>query len=114
MTRTARPAGWPAAVLGAGLALAAGCAGAAQDAALVSRGQQVFFDQGCHGCHNIGTVGSPQVAADLSRIGAKYSQAQLAQWLRDPASQKPTAHMPRIALSERDIRALAAYLATLR
>jgi cytochrome c1 len=35
------------------------------------------------------------------------------QWLRDPASQKPTAHMPRLALTEEEIRALAAYLASL-
>ena len=79
----------------------------------VEPGRQVFFSQGCYGCHRIGIVGTP-IANDLGHVGQKYSASQLAQWLRDPASQKPTAHMPRLALSEQEIQALAAYLATLR
>jgi cytochrome c553 len=35
-------------------------------------------------------------------------------WLRDPAQQRPSAHMPALELSDQDIRALAAYLASLR
>ena len=35
-------------------------------------------------------------------------------WLRDPASQKRTAHMPKIDLTEEEIQALAAYLSSLR
>ena len=76
-------------------------------------GRQVFFSQGCYGCHRIGIVGTP-IANDLAHIGQKYSASQLVHWLRDPTSQKPTAHMPRLALSEQEIQALAAYLATLR
>ena len=79
----------------------------------VEPGRQVFFSQGCYGCHRIGIVGTP-IANDLAHVGQKYSASQLAQWLRDPASQKPTAHMPRLALSEQEIQSLAAYLATLR
>jgi cytochrome c1 len=41
-------------------------------------------------------------------------ESELARWLRDPAARKPSAHMPRLALQEDEIRALAAYLATLR
>jgi mono/diheme cytochrome c family protein len=76
-------------------------------------GRQVFFAQGCYGCHRLGAAGTP-IAHDLSHVGAKYTEAQLARWLRDPASQKPNAHMPRLALREDEIRALAAYLASLR
>ncbi|HEX3177606.1 MAG TPA: cytochrome c [Methylomirabilota bacterium] len=76
-------------------------------------GRQVFFTQGCYGCHRLGVAGTP-IAYDLSHVGRKYTQSQLASWLRDPASQKPTAHMPRLALSEAEIQALAAYLASLR
>jgi mono/diheme cytochrome c family protein len=102
------------AVLGVVAAVGASCAARQGDAELAAKGQEVFFAQGCHGCHNVGTAGSKDVGADLSRIGAKRSRAELAQWLRDPASQKPTAHMPRIAMPEPDAQALAAYLATLR
>jgi mono/diheme cytochrome c family protein len=79
----------------------------------VEAGRTVFFSQGCYGCHRIGIVGTP-IANDLAHVGRKYTATQLAQWLRDPASQKPSAHMPRLALSEEEIQSLAAYLATLR
>jgi len=53
-------------------------------------------------------------ARRLSRIGAKRDQAYLAGWLRDPSLQRPTAHMPKIQLSEAEVQALAAYLGSLR
>lgn len=79
----------------------------------VHPGRHVFFSQGCYGCHRLGVAGTP-IAHDLAHVGRKYSEADLARWLRDPTSQKPTAHMPRLALTEDEIRALAAYLASLR
>ncbi len=98
----------------AALAVGAACAGRPSESELVARGQQLFLAQGCHGCHNVGAVGSRDVGADLSRIGARRSRAELAQWLGDPAAQKPTAHMPRIAMADADVQALAAYLASLK
>ncbi len=56
------------------LLLAAGAE--AQDGALVARGQGVFKDQGCYGCHTVGKTGTP-IATDLSRIGAKHDEAYL-------------------------------------
>ena len=44
---------------------------------------------------------------------ARYSEETLARWLRDPAAQEPTRHMPNLQLSEAEARALAAYLASL-
>ena len=79
----------------------------------IEAGRMVFFSQGCYGCHRIGIVGTP-IANDLAHVGRKYTAAKLAQWLRDPTSQKPSAHMPRLVLSEEEIQSLAAYLATLR
>jgi mono/diheme cytochrome c family protein len=76
-------------------------------------GRKVFFDQGCYGCHRLGAAGTP-IAYDLSHVGRKYNEADLEKWLRDPASQKPTAHMPRLALTDDEIRALAKYLASLK
>lgn len=76
-------------------------------------GRMVFFTQGCYGCHRLGAAGTP-IAHDLSRVGSKYTEDQLARWLRDPSSQKPRAHMPRLALTDEEIRVLASYLASLR
>jgi mono/diheme cytochrome c family protein len=79
----------------------------------VARGQQLFTEHGCYGCHMIEKYGTP-IATDLSRVGSKYNLAYLTRWLENPAAQKPTAHMPKIAMPESDAKALAAYLASLR
>jgi len=93
--------------------LVACSAASAQDAeTLGKRGKQLFTDQGCYGCHMIEKYGTP-IAPDLSHVGAKYDRAYLLRWLRDPSAQKPTAHMPKIALGAGDAEALAAYLASL-
>ena len=78
----------------------------------VSEGARVFADQGCYGCHTVGKTGTP-IGPDLSHIGAKYSEKSLQIWLTDPQQQKPTAHMPKIDLTEAEVRTLAAYLASL-
>lgn len=93
------------------LLLAAGAE--AQDSALAARGQSVFKDQGCYGCHTVGKTGTP-IATDLSRIGTKHDQAYLGAWLRDPAQQKPRQHMPKLKLTESEVQALTAYLGSLR
>lgn len=81
--------------------------------ALVEHGKRFFFQQGCIGCHTIGQVGTP-IGPDLSHVGRDYSPTYLTGWLRDPASQKRPAHMPRIDLTEEETQALAAYLSSLR
>lgn len=81
--------------------------------ALVARGRQVFTHKGCLDCHTVGAVGTP-IASDLSRVGFRYTESTLAQWLKDPSAQRPTRHMPKIELSEAEVEALAAYLASLQ
>lgn len=81
--------------------------------ALVARGKELFVEHGCYGCHTLGKMGT-RIAPDLSRVGAAYEGSYRVRWLRDPESQKPTAHMPKIDLTEAETRALAAYLSTLR
>jgi mono/diheme cytochrome c family protein len=92
--------------------LPAGCATADQRR-LANDGQKVFMAQGCHGCHTVGKMGTP-IATDLTHVGKKYSETYLRSWLAGPAVQKPTAHMPKLSLTEAEIKALAAYLASLR
>lgn len=83
-----------------------------EDSTPVGRGKRVFAEQGCYGCHTVGKAGTA-IGPDLTRIGAKYSEQSLTMWLTEPQQQKPTAHMPKIDLTEAEIRALAAYLASL-
>ena len=80
---------------------------------VAARGLATFMKNGCHSCHAIGNVGSP-MAPNLSHIGRKHSPDYLRQWLRDPQSLRPSAHMPALELTQGDIEILAVYLSTLR
>ena len=103
---------WLAAAAAAALAFSATTA-FGQDGSLAAQGKRVFNDQGCYGCHTMGKSGTP-IAPDLSTIGSKHSEAYLRTWLEDPKLQEPRAHMPKLELSEGEVRALAAYLASLK
>lgn len=96
------------------LLLAATGASGQPAARLLENGRRYFVDNGCYGCHTVGKYGTQGIAPDLSQVGAKYDRAYLAKWLEDPASQKPTAHMPKLELGKADADALAAYLSSLR
>lgn len=94
------------------LLAAAGRPASARDD-VAARGLATFLKNGCHGCHAIGNVGSP-MAPNLSHIGRKHGPDYLRQWLRDPQSLRPSAHMPALELTDADIDTLARYLSTLR
>jgi mono/diheme cytochrome c family protein len=78
----------------------------------VQQGRQVFMTQ-CHGCHTLGAAGTP-IAPDLSHIGGRLTPEDLERRIRDPRTHRATAHMPRLALTEGEIRALVAFLSELR
>ncbi|MBI1734709.1 MAG: cytochrome c [Candidatus Rokubacteria bacterium] len=78
-----------------------------------SRGERLFFAEGCYGCHTIGAMGTP-LGPDLSRVGLRYTADQLARWLADPERERPGAHMPQLELDPRDIEALSMFLVGLR
>jgi len=80
---------------------------------LVSEGQRLFRIQGCYGCHTVGKLGTP-IGPDLSNVGQRLSREYLERWIRDPESQRPHAHMPKLELEAKDVTALAAYLSSLR
>ena len=83
----------------------------AQDFALIGAGNRAFMTQGCYGCHTVGKVGTP-IGPDLSHVGAKYRPDYLSRWLRDPASVRPSTHMPALELTDDDVRSIAAFLAS--
>jgi mono/diheme cytochrome c family protein len=93
--------------------LLASCAQAQDGRAQVGQGRMLFREQGCYGCHTAEGMGT-SIGPDLSRIGAKRNGTDLVRWLRDPSTHRPSAHMPRIQLTEVEVQALAAYLGSLR
>lgn len=106
---------------------------------LVARGREVFFREAyCVLCHAIqGTPAAGVIGPDLTRLGSRTTIAagmlgntpeNLALWIRDPLSVKPGSQMPGADyevtyegqtfpptnLNDEQIRALAAYLSSMR
>jgi len=89
-----------------------------------ARGLTILKDQTCLNCHAIsGLAGNQTVGPDLSHIASRRilaagavanSPENLFRWLKNPASIKPESHMPNFQLSDEKVRALVAYMETLK
>lgn len=100
--------------------LAAPFAAAAQDAALIKKGEQVYAAQKCATCHSV--AGKGKKTNPLDGVGGKLSADEIRQWIVDPkgmsAKAKSTKKPPMAAkysgLSAGDLDALVAFLASLK
>jgi cytochrome c oxidase subunit II len=92
--------------------------------ALARRGKAVFDSESCADCHTIaGTSANGLVGPDLTHLASRSTIAagalpndpsDLADWITDPQRVKPGNRMPAVGLSPGDLRAVVAYLGTLR
>jgi mono/diheme cytochrome c family protein len=94
-------------------------AAAAQDAALIKKGQEVYNAQKCAVCHSIGGKGSK--ANPLDGVGAKLSADDIRAWITDPAamtkktnSQKKPPMPKNAKLTAADVDALVAYMQSVK
>ena len=97
---------------------------------LAKQGQEIFNRSACIGCHTVnGTAAQGKTAPDLSHIGARTTiaagvlannEANLTKWIHNSADVKPGSLMPPMgksaggALSDDEIKAVAAYLLELK
>jgi cytochrome c oxidase subunit II len=87
-------------------------------------GQRVFLERSCALCHNItGTRASAVVGPDLTHLASRRTIAagtrpntrgHLGGWILDPHGIKPGVRMPANQLTPDELRALLAYLESLR
>lgn len=87
-------------------------------------GERIFLAGVCASCHAIrGTAAVAAIGPDLTHIGSRATigtgvlqndLANMRAWLADPQRYKPGALMPRVALGDADLDALAAYLESLK
>jgi cytochrome c oxidase subunit II len=88
------------------------------------RGREIFVTTTCILCHTVqGTPARGTVGPDLTHVASRYMLAagamtnnlgHLAGWIVDPQKIKPGVLMPQNNLSPQDLRALLAYLETLK
>lgn len=75
------------------------------------RGQELYQQLGCRGCHQLGTTGG-YVGPELSTTSARLKPGWIAAWLTKPQAYKPGTLQPDYGLSNADARALTAYLSS--
>ena len=94
-------------------------AAAAQDAALIKKGQDVYNAQKCAVCHSVGGKGSK--SNPLDGVGAKVSADDIRAWITDPVamtkktgSQKKPPMPKNAKVTAADVDALVAYMQSLK
>lgn len=96
----------------------------AQASAAVSEGRRIFETTACINCHAVnGTVANGRFGPDLTHLMSRETIAagaapntleNLRLWIKNPDAIKPGSKMPAMGLSDHELDAVAAYLATLR
>lgn len=91
---------------------------------LTRRGREVFLASSCAMCHTVGgTPAGGRLGPNLTHVAGRRTIAagtlpnvrgHLAGWIIDPQQIKPGAHMPASAIEPDDLRAILAYLESLR
>jgi ubiquinol-cytochrome c reductase cytochrome b subunit len=95
----------------AGSSLAA--ANAALADPIAAKGKAIFEQQACNACHGdngMGTAAAPK----LIGVGAKYDPEKLESILKQPTSKMTAGGMPPVELRDEDMKALIAYLESLK
>ncbi len=91
---------------------------------LSAQGAQILATTSCAGCHTVtGTAANGTAGPDLTHVGGRSTLASdtlpnnpdgMSRWLAHTQLVKPGALMPQLDLSDQDVRALTAYLESLR
>jgi cbb3-type cytochrome oxidase cytochrome c subunit len=85
-----------------------------EETALVLKGKNVYNQNRCDLCHQIGGKGGV-IGPDLSKVGGKRDAQWLSKLIKDPKSVNPGTQMPAYPqLSEDEIQSLASFLAGLK
>ena len=82
-----------------------------EGAEIAGRGEQLFREMGCHGCHLVqGMAELEKAGPSLYRIAAKVSPEWLVEWIENPKDFRPRTRMPHFFLSRAESTAIAGYL----
>ena len=75
----------------------------------LARGQQIFDDSGCRGCHKLGGAGGI-IGPDLDKVGARRSPEWLKKHFLSPAAVTPGSGMPPQKFSEPELEAITLFM----
>lgn len=72
-----------------------------------------MFNQLCVACHMVNGQGG-NVGPALDGVGTRFDFAYLTRWLKDPNAVKPNTLMPKLPLTDEEIKEIATYLVGLK
>ena len=86
-----------------------------------AKGQQLFLQKGCVGCHSLQAVNAPKgmIGPNLATVGSRAyiaagwlrnTDENLEHWIREPQSVKKGVLMPNLGVTAEEAKALRAYL----
>ena len=77
----------------------------------IARGERLFMQLGCTGCHVVEGYGEvKKIGPYLRRVAAKSDPAWMVEWVTNPHEFRPHTRMPHFFLTEDQGRAATAYL----
>lgn len=100
-------------LMATGMSLAPVSTASAQTDPGPGRGESLFRDKGCAGCHTLHGQGG-QIGPNLDDVGSRLRAEYLYQWLRDPQAIKPATAMPNLHLTDDERAELVFFLSELR
>ena len=80
---------------------------------LIAQGKKVFDSHACSACHGEGGVGTP-MAPQLTGIGGKFTPQQLQDLFQHPTAKMDAGGMPHFQFTPEEMKALIAYLDSLK
>lgn len=88
-----------------------------EGAPVAARGETLFVDLGCHGCHladgyeDLAKVNAVSIIGpSLRRIGAKADHAWMVRWITNPHLYRPRTRMPNFMFTPEQAEKITAYL----
>ncbi|OFV86546.1 MAG: hypothetical protein A3J75_03695, partial [Acidobacteria bacterium RBG_16_68_9] len=87
-----------------------------QGTEVVSRGNDLFLEKGCYGCHDIKEVSYlPKFGPPLSHIRSKLANATdwTYGWVKDPTAFNPETAMPHFLITDEEVGKMTAFLLSL-
>ncbi len=88
-----------------------------EGAPVLARGEKLFVDLGCHGCHLSDGYedlfkenGVTAIGPSLRRIGAKDDHGWMVRWITNPHEVRPRTRMPNFMFSPEQAEKVTAYL----
>jgi len=77
------------------------------------RGADLFMSKACYACHKVQDISNGKLGPELSDVGLKWSFDYLRESLVDPKASSIESNMPKMELTEDEVKALVIYLKSL-